>query len=78
MRKWAQSIEDALTILADQGATVQEVDPGPLADYASANRVILLSEAYSIHEQWLRERPQDYGALARERIMPGAFLRAVD
>jgi aspartyl-tRNA(Asn)/glutamyl-tRNA(Gln) amidotransferase subunit A len=74
----AQSIEDALEILAGQGATVHEIDPGPLSDYAAANRVILLSEAYAIHEKWLQERPQDYGDLARERIMPGAFIRAVD
>jgi aspartyl-tRNA(Asn)/glutamyl-tRNA(Gln) amidotransferase subunit A len=26
----------------------------------------------------MRERPQDYGALARERIMAGAFVRAAD
>jgi aspartyl-tRNA(Asn)/glutamyl-tRNA(Gln) amidotransferase subunit A len=49
-----------------------------LSAYASANRVILLSEAYAIHEAWLQERPQDYGDLACERLMPGAFLRAVD
>lgn len=74
----AQSIEEALEILAGQGATVHEIDPGALSDYAAANRVILLSEAYAIHEKWLQERPQDYGDLARERIMPGAFIRAVD
>lgn len=74
----AQSIEDALSILADQGAEIQEIDPGPLADYAAANRVILASEAYAIHERWLQERPADYGDLARERLLPGAFLRAVD
>jgi len=26
----------------------------------------------------MRERPQDYGALARERLMSGAFVRAAD
>lgn len=26
----------------------------------------------------MRERPEDYGALARERIMAGAFVRAAD
>jgi aspartyl-tRNA(Asn)/glutamyl-tRNA(Gln) amidotransferase subunit A len=26
----------------------------------------------------MRDRPQDYGALARERIMAGAFIRAAD
>ncbi len=74
----AQGIEEALTVLADQGADIHEIDPGPLATYASANRVILLSEAYTIHETWLQERPQDYGDLARERLLPGAFIRAVD
>jgi aspartyl-tRNA(Asn)/glutamyl-tRNA(Gln) amidotransferase subunit A len=74
----AQSIEDALSILADQGAVVQEIDPGPLDAYAAANRVILTSEAYAIHERWLQERPADYGDLARQRLLPGAFLRAVD
>jgi aspartyl-tRNA(Asn)/glutamyl-tRNA(Gln) amidotransferase subunit A len=73
-----QGIEDALQILADLGAEIQEIDPGPIVDYASANRVILLSEAYSIHEHWLQTRPGDYGDLTRERILPGAFMRAVD
>ena len=74
----AQSIEDALRTLAGQGAEIREIDPGPLVDYLSANRVILLSEAYAIHEKWLQERPADYGSLTRERLLPGAFFRAVD
>ena len=74
----AQSIEDAVQVLAEQGAEIHEIDPGPLADYTSANRVILLSEAYAVHEKWLQERPADYGDLTRERLLPGAFFRAVD
>jgi len=31
-----------------------------------------------VHEQWLKERPDDYGARARERLLAGATLRAVD
>ena len=54
-----QGIEDALQILSDLGAHIQEIDPGPIFDYASANRVILMSEAYSIHENWLQTRPAD-------------------
>jgi aspartyl-tRNA(Asn)/glutamyl-tRNA(Gln) amidotransferase subunit A len=73
-----RSIEDAAKILSDQGADIREIDPGPIAEYISASRLILVSEAYAIHEKWLRERPGDYGALARERLMPGAFIRAVD
>ena len=74
----AQSIEDAVRTLAGQGAEIREIDPGPLVDYQSANRMILLSEAYAIHEKWLQERPADYAGLTRERLLPGAFFRAVD
>jgi aspartyl-tRNA(Asn)/glutamyl-tRNA(Gln) amidotransferase subunit A len=73
-----QSIDAAVAILADHGAILHDIDPGPLADYAATNRVILLSEAYAIHEKWLQERPEQYGHLARQRLLPGAFLRAVD
>jgi aspartyl-tRNA(Asn)/glutamyl-tRNA(Gln) amidotransferase subunit A len=38
----------------------------------------LAAEAYAVHELWLRERPQDYDARARERLLAGAGLRAVD
>ena len=74
----AESIEDAVRTLARQGAEIKEIDPGPLADYSSTNRMILLSEAYAIHEKWLQQRPADYAALTRQRLLPGAFFRAVD
>jgi aspartyl-tRNA(Asn)/glutamyl-tRNA(Gln) amidotransferase subunit A len=54
------------------------VETAPLEQYLACNRTILTSEAYAVHEKWLRERPQDYGALTRERIMAGAFVRAAD
>ncbi|HEY9447268.1 MAG TPA: amidase [Burkholderiales bacterium] len=71
-------IEAALKVLADLGAHVQEIETAPLSEYAACNRTILTSEAYAIHERWLRERPQDYADLTRERIMTGAFVRAAD
>jgi aspartyl-tRNA(Asn)/glutamyl-tRNA(Gln) amidotransferase subunit A len=49
-----------------------------LASSPAVNRVILGSEAWSIHAPWLRERPGDYGALARRRLLPGAFMTAGD
>ena len=71
-------IESALQVLSDEGASVDDAVTRPLSEYADCNRTILLSEAYSVHEHTLRERPSDYGALTRQRILPGAFLRAVD
>jgi aspartyl-tRNA(Asn)/glutamyl-tRNA(Gln) amidotransferase subunit A len=71
-------VEAAVTLLAELGAEVREIETAPLGDYAAVNRTILTSEAFAIHERWMRERPQDYGALARERLMAGAFVRAAD
>ena len=71
-------IDAAVQKLAELGAHVREIETAPLAHYAACNRTILTSEAFAIHEQWMRERPQDYGALARERLMAGAFVRAAD
>jgi aspartyl-tRNA(Asn)/glutamyl-tRNA(Gln) amidotransferase subunit A len=71
-------IDAAVQKLADLGATVVEIETAPLTEYTACNRTILTSEAFAIHEKWMRERPQDYGALARERLMAGAFVRAAD
>ncbi|MGQ0751715.1 MAG: amidase [Betaproteobacteria bacterium] len=71
-------IESALKVLAGLGAEMREIETAPLSDYLACNRTILSSEAYAIHENWLRERPQDYGTLARERLLAGAFIRASD
>jgi aspartyl-tRNA(Asn)/glutamyl-tRNA(Gln) amidotransferase subunit A len=71
-------VEDAIGVLESLGAEVSEIELRPLEMYSDCCRTILLSEAYSVHERWLRERPSDYGALARQRLLAGAFIRAVD
>lgn len=71
-------IEAAVEVLAGLGAKVREISTAPLVQYAAVNRTIMTSEAYAIHDKWLRERPQDYGSLTRERLMTGAFIRAAD
>ena len=73
-----KSIEDALDLFKSDGAEVREIEVDPLQVYAACNRVVLTSEAYAIHEKWLKERPQDYGARARGRLLAGAFLTAAD
>lgn len=71
-------IDAAAKKLADLGAKVSEIETAPLGEYIACNRTIMTSEAFAIHEKWLRDRPQDYGALARGRLMAGAFVRAAD
>jgi len=73
-----KSIDDAAALLGELGAEVREIEVDPLPVFAACNRTILLSEAYAIHEQWLKARPQDYGERSRARILGGAFIRAAD
>lgn len=72
------AIEAALEVLTRLGASVREIETAPLEVYAACNRTIMNSEAYAIHEKWLRERPEDYASLTRERFLSGAFVRAAD
>jgi aspartyl-tRNA(Asn)/glutamyl-tRNA(Gln) amidotransferase subunit A len=72
------ALEDVERILEAEGALVETVTLPKLSEFAGINRVILCSEAWSIHAPWLRERPGDYGALARRRLLPGAFMTAGD
>ena len=74
----AAAIEAGIRKLADLGADVREIQTAPLGEYLALNRTILTSEAFAAHEKWMQERPQDYGALTRDRIMAGAFVRAAD
>ena len=60
------------------GAEVRDVTLPTLGEFGAVNRVILQSEAWSVHARWLRERPGDYGQLARRRLMAGAFYAAGD
>lgn len=60
------------------GAEVIEIDPGEFAAYGSTNWTLLAAEAFAVHEKSLRERPEDYGARARELFAAGAFVSAAD
>jgi aspartyl-tRNA(Asn)/glutamyl-tRNA(Gln) amidotransferase subunit A len=74
----AAALEDVARVLQAEGAQVHTATLPSLTEFAGINRVILCSEAWSIHAPWLRERPGDYGALARRRLLPGAFMTAGD
>ena len=74
----AAALEDVARVLQAEGAGVHTVTLPTLTEFAGINRVILCSEAWSIHQTWLRERPGDYGQLTRRRLLPGAFMTAGD
>ena len=74
----SHTLDSVCDRLADLGADLVEVETRPLDEFIGCNRVIMLSEAYSIHERWLKTRPGDYSALTRRRLLEGAFLSASD
>jgi aspartyl-tRNA(Asn)/glutamyl-tRNA(Gln) amidotransferase subunit A len=72
------ALEQVAGTLRARGAEICEIRLPTLGEFAAVNRVILQSEAWAIHGPWLREKPGDYGQLARRRLMAGAFLSAGD
>ena len=72
------ALERVARTLQAEGAEVRNVHLPTLGEFGAVNRVILQSEAWAIHGPWLRERPGDYGQLARRRLMAGAFFGAGD
>ena len=74
----AAGIDAALEVLESLGGTLTDIRTEALGDFATCNRVILECEAFAVHEAWLKSRPEDYGALTRERLLAGGFYRAVD
>jgi len=72
------ALENVALTLQGLGAEIRDVFLPTLGEFGAVNRLILQSEAWAIHGPWLRERPGDYGQLARRRLLPGAFLGAGD
>jgi len=68
------AFERALGELGRLGATVREVRI-PSIHAAPSFMVIMLSEAFAYHERDLRERPQLYGEVLREKLMAGGLFR---
>jgi aspartyl-tRNA(Asn)/glutamyl-tRNA(Gln) amidotransferase subunit A len=71
-------IDHALTVFEHLGAEVREVTLSPMVEYHAVGSIILTTEAYSVHEPWLKERFNDYGELFRDRVALGGFIRASD
>ena len=74
----APAIDRAAAQLASLGALVDEVRLSSLLEYADCKTTISAAELYAIHAPELKRRPQDFGKLLRNRVLPGALIRAED
>ena len=72
------AMEASISTLSRLGASVGDVMLPPLQDWQACCMIIMLAEAYAVHEPWLRTRFNDYGKSFRDRVAPGAFIASAD
>jgi aspartyl-tRNA(Asn)/glutamyl-tRNA(Gln) amidotransferase subunit A len=75
---YGAAFDAACRTLERLGARLVDLQLSPLIDYVDANRLIMLAEAYALHEQDFHQRPQDFGHHMFVRVALGAFLDAAD
>lgn len=72
------AIDDALEVFRAMGCHVRDVILPPLREWNAVGMIILLAEAFAVHERWLRERGDLYGDQVREPLLLGALIDAAD
>lgn len=73
-----EGIDAAIAKLREAGATVEDVTLPDYALFGIAGRVIMLAEAFAIHQADLRARLADYAQKTSGRFLLGAALTAAD
>jgi Asp-tRNA(Asn)/Glu-tRNA(Gln) amidotransferase A subunit family amidase len=73
-----EAIDAAAKTLEGLGCSVRDVTLSPLADWAACGVLIMLSEAYAVHQATLRERFGDYGEMFRDRMALAALITGGD
>ncbi|WP_321906075.1 amidase [Paraburkholderia tropica] len=70
----ANGLDGFAALLTRLGASVEAVQLPPLQDFLGVNRVVMYSEAWSVHAPWMRSRAEQYGKACRRGFMAGAFI----
>ncbi len=73
-----QAIDTAAKKLGEMGCSVRELTLSPLAEYSDCGVIIMLAEAFAIHEANLRTRFTDYGEFFRGRMALAGLITAAD
>jgi aspartyl-tRNA(Asn)/glutamyl-tRNA(Gln) amidotransferase subunit A len=68
------AIEAALETLCALGAAVTEIKLDPLLRFRECGWTILKAEAFAVHQRWLKQRPEDYGSVARRILLDGSCV----
>src|SRR4051794_12055606 len=71
-----RAVDGALEVLRGLGAEVRDLTLAPLQEWHAAGYLILLAEAYAVHEDGLKKHPERYGEIFRDRVVLGAAISA--
>jgi aspartyl-tRNA(Asn)/glutamyl-tRNA(Gln) amidotransferase subunit A len=74
----AEVTREAIAELERAGMRVQSVEIPSLPEADPAMLVAILPEATVVHQEWLRDRPEDYAEMTRQQLELGALIPAVD
>ncbi len=72
------AFDRAVDALRAAGAVVEDVTLPSYELFNACGRVILIAEAYAVHEADLRSRLADYAAITQQRLLLGACVAAPD
>jgi aspartyl-tRNA(Asn)/glutamyl-tRNA(Gln) amidotransferase subunit A len=71
-------IDHTASLLREAGAVVEDIALPDYALFAAAGRVIMMAEAFAIHQADMQTRLQDYGEITANRFVLGAAIAAAD
>lgn len=71
-------VEKVIEAVRALGVEVREVEMQGLEQYLHAQRLVLASEAYAVHQERFEEEPEKFEQEVRERLASGADLMAYE
>lgn len=72
------ALKQAAEVFRGLGAEIRDVTLPSAQDWTACGMLIMMSEAYALHEPWLKTRMELYGEFFRDRVLLGGFLRSSD
>jgi aspartyl-tRNA(Asn)/glutamyl-tRNA(Gln) amidotransferase subunit A len=73
-----KGIDEAIKTFSELGAQVRQIKISPLQDWGACGWVILMSEAFAVHEAWMKTSMEKYGERLRDRLLLGGLLTGSD
>jgi aspartyl-tRNA(Asn)/glutamyl-tRNA(Gln) amidotransferase subunit A len=75
----AHAVEKAIETLRERAVTIRDVQlPSPDVSFDQLYARVRSPESYAYHSRWIKETPEKYQAVTRERILQGAAASAAD